>query len=57
MPRSKSNPEELAETSLAPETEKPKRRGRPTKKAKDEGSVEKAAAEFMEAEKKAEPKT
>ena len=56
MPRTKNNPEELADTSLTPETEKPKRRGRPAKKAKDEGSVEKAAAEFMEAEKKAEPK-
>ena len=55
MPRSKSNPEELTENSLTPETEKPKRRGRP-KKAQDEGNVEKAAAEFMEAEKKAEPK-
>ena len=55
VPRSKSNPEELTETSLTPETEKPKRRGRP-KKVQDEGSVEKAAAEFMEAEKKAEPK-
>ena len=54
VPRTKSNPEELTENSLAPETEKPKRRGRP-KKAQDEGRVEKAAAEFMEAEKKAEP--
>ena len=49
MPRQKKNPEEgLIE-------EQPKRRGRPAKKQKDEGTVEKAAAEFMEAEKKAAP--
>ena len=48
MPKQKKNPEEgLIE-------EQPKRRGRP-KKAQDKESVEKAAAEFMEAEKKAEP--
>jgi transcription termination factor Rho len=50
VPRQKKNPEEgLIE-------EQPKRRGRP-KKAQDKESVEKAAAEFMEAEKKADAST
>ena len=63
MPRSKSNPDEgLNEVSMTPEqnqaaeADKPKRRGRPPKKAKEDSDVQKAAAEFMEAEKKAEPK-
>ena len=43
------------EQNQAAEADKPKRRGRP-KKAQEQGNVEKAAAEFMEAEKKAEPK-
>ena len=48
MPRQKKNPEEGLNE------EQPKRRGRP-KKAQDKEGVEKAAAEFMEAEKKAAP--
>ena len=44
------------EQNQAAEADKPKRRGRPPKKAKEDSDVQKAAAEFMEAEKKAEPK-
>ena len=44
------------EQNQATEADKPKRRGRPPKKAKEDSDVQKAAAEFMEAEKKAEPK-
>ena len=44
------------EQNQAAEADKPKRRGRPPKKAKEDDDVQKAAAEFMEAEKKAEPK-